>query len=241
MLSDAIASNLFLPMHTLIDVADMDDWFDNCNVVPTSIDKCNLHVIDKTAESHNKQTLKDLSVTLVLSHTPTQTCWCIMLTQSILDQLIAVVVSSLNYLANISIYTWSCMRTHCDWHAHHMYIHMRSIVVDMHNPPCNSYTLHVCPANFWVVACVSRRCNQFDHWDIMHAWCCYYILYYICDIQCCIYLSVAYVVHIACDTSEHKEHVRPQHQNIKNILSNHNKHMHRETTTPEHIEHTLKS
>ena len=182
------------------------DWFDNCNVVPTSIDKCNLHVIDKTAESHNKQTLKDLSVTLVLSHTPTQTCWCIMLTQSILDQLIAVVVSSLNYLANISIYTWSCMRTHCDWHAHHMHIHMRSIVVDMHNPPCNSYTLHVCPANFWVVACVSRRCNQFDHWACMlDVVIISYIIYVIFSVAFICRLHMLFILHVI-------------HRNIKNTL-----------------------
>ena len=55
------------------------------------------------------------------------------------------------------------------------------------------------------------------------------------------YIWYISIVHIAIARSEHKEHVRPQHQNIKNILSNHNKDVHRETTTPEHIEHTLKS
>ena len=143
---------------------------------------------------------------LSLSHTHTQTCWCIMLTQSILDQLIAVVVSSLNYLANISIYTWSCMRTHCDWHAHHMHIHMRSIVVDMHNPPCNSYTLHVCPANFWVVACVSRRCNQFDHWACMlDVVIISYIIYVIFSVAFICRLHMLFILHVI-------------HRNIKNTL-----------------------
>ena len=143
---------------------------------------------------------------LLFSHTHTQTCWCIMLTQSILDQLIAVVVSSLNYLANISIYTWSCMRTHCDWHAHHMHIHMRSIVVDMHNPPCNSYTLHVCPANFWVVACVSRRCNQFDHWACMlDVVIISYIIYVIFSVAFICRLHMLFILHVI-------------HRNIKNTL-----------------------
>ena len=47
------------------------DWIDNCNVVPTLIDKCNLHVIDKSAESHNKKHWKHLSVTLSITHTHT--------------------------------------------------------------------------------------------------------------------------------------------------------------------------
>ena len=53
---------------------------------------------------------------------------------------------------------------------------------------------------------------------------------------------MCYIIHIATDRSEHKEHVRPQHQNIKNILLNHEHHSTRcETTAPEHIEHAVKS
>ena len=66
----------------------------------------------------------------------------------------------------------------------------------------------------------------------------------ICDESSMLHLFggyMCYIIHIATARSEHREHVRPQHQNIKNILSNHNKDVHRETTTPEHIEHTLKS
>jgi hypothetical protein len=158
------------------------DWIDNCNVVPTLIDKCNLHVIDKSADHTTKGTE---STCLWLSHTHTDMSvhhagpihpwsnhrWCGL----------GIKLPCKHYHLHMIMHThtlWLTCPSHAYTHAlsagstpHHA-IHLRCMFVQL--TPCN------------------RRCNQFDHWDIIHAWCCYYILclVYVMHSWCCMYLAV---------------------------------------------------
>ena len=128
-LSDAIASNLF----------SLNAHNDRCCITDTLIEltiamlfrhqSAHATCMSSTkVQNHTTNTHWKTCWWLSFTHTHTPTYWCIMLTQSILDQIIAFVVSCWKYFANVSIYIWSCMHTHCDWHTHHMHIHMRSLV-----------------------------------------------------------------------------------------------------------------
>ena len=113
------------------------DWIDNCNVVPTLIDKCNLHVIDKSADHTTKGT-ESTCLWLSLTHTN----------------------MSVHHAG--PIHPWSnhrwCglgIKLPCKHYHLHMIMHTHT-VIDMpitctytcigsrfHTPPCNSSPLHV--------------------------------------------------------------------------------------------------
>ena len=135
------------PCTHLIDVADIeiDNW--RC-ITDTLIEStiamlCRHWSTNVTCMSSTKVRItqqKALKAPVCDSLSHTQTCRCIMLAQSILDPTIADVVWELNYLANITIYIWSCTHTVIDMPITCTYT---CIVSRFHTPPCNSSPLHV--------------------------------------------------------------------------------------------------
>jgi len=177
---------------------------DKCNVVPTLIDKCKLHVIDSAESQHNKHTENTF---LWLTHTRTHTD------------------TSVHHAG--PIHPWSnhrwcglSMQLHCQhWHLHTiMHAHKlcewpyQQVHMWLTCTPTNA--LHV-RCMFVQLTWCELRCNQFDHWDI-HAWCCYYTFYMWCIIDAAIYLTAI------CDVSSIlQRNARPQHENIENTLLDH--------------------
>ena len=188
------------------------DWIDNCNVVPTLIDKCNLHVIDKTADHTTKGT-ESTCLWLSLTHRHVgASCWPnpSLIKPSLMWSEHVITLPTLAFT-----YDHACTQT--VW----VTLSASSHVVDMHPPPTNA--LHV-RCMFVQLTWCELRCNQFDHWDI-HTWCCYYTFYMWCIIDAAIYLTAI------CDVSSilqrnARPHVRPQHQNMKNTLLDHDRRTH---------------